>query len=149
MKKLQWRRVVIDKETGWVANENLIEIDPNWENKDVIWKEIEEYEHIPQDEVEELFGLAAPSISLSSPNPTSSEADQNDKQAEPTLPIREYFDPQSRDKLVVIIKHLASPEKVLLALENLDEKQVDIDRLGLLVKQWEVLEVAGLVAEYN
>ena len=57
----------------------MIEIDPNWENKEVIWKEIDEFEHIPQDEVEDLFGIAAPSISQSSANANASEADLNAK----------------------------------------------------------------------
>ena len=43
MKKFMWRRVVIDKETGKVANENLKGIDPLWEEKEVIWTTIEEY----------------------------------------------------------------------------------------------------------
>lgn len=43
MRKFMWRRVVIDKETGKVAAENLQGLDPNWEDKEVIWTQIEEY----------------------------------------------------------------------------------------------------------
>lgn len=42
-----WRRIVIDKETNKVANENLKGLDPNWEEKEVIWQTIEEYTGIP------------------------------------------------------------------------------------------------------
>lgn len=44
MKKFMWKRVVIDKETGFVANENLLGVNPQWENKTVIWSQIKEYE---------------------------------------------------------------------------------------------------------
>ena len=37
----------------------------------------------------------------------------------------------------------------MLAIENMDEAQVDLDRLSLLVKQWEAVEVAALMTEYN
>ena len=58
MRKFVWRRVVIDKETGKVANENLLGLDPNWEDKCVVWQSIAEYANIDQEEVESLFGTA-------------------------------------------------------------------------------------------
>lgn len=96
-----------------------------------------------------MFGIAPAAIPQTSSNPTGAESDFLAVEAEPQIPIREYFDPQNRDKIVVIIKHLASPEKVLLALDNMDEAQVDVDRLGLLVKLWDTLEIAGLISEYQ
>jgi hypothetical protein len=63
--------------------------------------------------------------------------------------IREYFDPANRDKVIPIIKHLASADRVLLAVENMDGAQVDIDKLSLLIKQWEPLDVPGLITEYE
>jgi len=56
MRKFMWKRVVIDKETSNVANENLKGIDPAWQDKKVIWHQIEEYALIDQKQVEALFG---------------------------------------------------------------------------------------------
>lgn len=59
MKKFMWKRVIIDSETGKVANENLLGLDPTWEEKEVIWTTIEAYAGaISQEEVEEQFGTA-------------------------------------------------------------------------------------------
>ena len=64
-----------------------------------------------------------------------SEATEGEaKEGEPQVVIREFFDAQSRDKIIPIIKHLDTAEKVLLAVENMDEAKLDLDRLDLLVK---------------
>ena len=49
------------------------------------------------------------------------------KEEEPQIVIREFFDAQTRDKIIPIIKHLDTADKVLLAIENMDEANVDLD----------------------
>ena len=147
MKKFMWRRVVIDKETGKVANENPQGLDANWEEKEVIWTSIEEYAGISQEEVEELFGTAAAAKPVVVEEAPAEEADGEPKPEEPV--IREFFEPAGRDKVIPIIKHFPPADRVLLAVDNLDDAQVDVDKLNLLIKQWEPLDVQGLIAEYE
>jgi hypothetical protein len=58
MRKFMWRRIVLDKETNKVANSNLRGLDPNWEDKEVVWQIVKENTIIGQEEVEDLFGTA-------------------------------------------------------------------------------------------
>jgi len=34
-------------------------------------------------------------------------------------------------------------------MENMDEANIDLDRLNLLVKIWEAVEISALMTEYN
>lgn len=129
-----WRRVVIDRETSEVANENLKGLDPNWEGKEVIWQSIKCYIGINQEEVEDLFGTAVEAKPAAEDPAQIAEAGDASAPQREEPQIREYFDAANRDKVIPIIKHLASADRVLLAVENLDDAQVDIDKLNLLIK---------------
>ena len=96
-----------------------------------------------------MFGTAivAKPVVAEEEQPTEADAEGEPVPAEPV--IREYFDPAGRDKVIPVIKHLPPADRVLLAVENLDDAQVDLDKLSLLIKQWEPLEVQGLITEYE
>lgn len=96
-----------------------------------------------------MFGTAivAKPVVAEEEQPAEADAEGEPVPAEPV--IREYFDPAGRDKVIPVIKHLPPADRVLLAVENLDDAQVDLDKLSLLIKQWEPLEVQGLITEYE
>ena len=121
MRKFMWKRVVIDKETSNVANENLKGIDPTWQDKKVIWHQIEEYALIDQKQVEALFGTAL-KVQETAAVQQEEDAEGNAEQAQPEGPrVREFFDPQARDKVIPIIKHLPAAEQLLQAVDNLND----------------------------
>ena len=41
-----WKRVVLDRATYFVAEQDLRGIDKNWEGKVPIWKDVKEYDKI-------------------------------------------------------------------------------------------------------
>ena len=104
-----------------MANENLKGIDPTWQDKKVIWHQIEEYALIDQKQVEALFGTAL-KVQETAAVQQEEDAEGNAEQAQPEGPrVREFFDPQARDKVIPIIKHLPAAEQLLQAVDNLND----------------------------
>lgn len=66
-----------------------------------------------------MFGAAAAKPVVEEAPQITEAGEGEPKPQEPQ--IREFFDPANRDKVVPILKHLAEAERVLLAVENMDE----------------------------
>ena len=53
-----WKRIILDRSKegkGQVAKENLKGLDPKWEGKEVIWKDMDEYKSITFAAVQDNF----------------------------------------------------------------------------------------------